>query len=73
MSDQPALGPLDGQQIWRQLREAVQGDAVLAIDLLAADFQLERCAGSVLSENELSRAMRRPRSAPRPADRTDSP
>jgi hypothetical protein len=73
MSDEPALGPLDGQRFWRQLREAVQGDAVLAIDLLAADSQLERCAGSVLSESEPSREMRRSRCAPRPADRTDSP
>jgi hypothetical protein len=73
MSDQPTLGPLDGQRFWRQLREAVQGDGVLAIDVLAADIQLERCAGSVFSESEPSRAMRRSRTAPRPAGRTDSP
>jgi hypothetical protein len=47
-----------------------QGDGVLAIDLLAADFQLERYAGRLLSPTETARAIRRSRTAKRPAGRT---
>lgn len=55
----------------RRLRD--QGDGVLAIDLLAADFQLERYAGSVLTESETSRAIRRWRTAPRRAEKRATP